>query len=151
MMGVIDFRDLTMMPMEKLTDAELAQVRSILIKRQNLPISTNVDLSDEGWRKVEAKAQEERDIRALISFVEGQRATALAFAIADRGCTGADDIMGFIAEGGLLRDPDAAIIAMREYSAFLREGPIRVGDVVERMLDFYQRLQTAFRKARLAA
>ena len=152
-MSAKDFRDLMMMPVAKLTDAELAQVRSILIKRQNPPISTNVDLSDEAWRKVEAKAQEENDIRALISFVEGQQATArgVRSLIADRGCTGADEIMAFIAEGGLLRDPDAALVAMREYNAFLREGPIRGGDVVERMLDFYQRLQTAFRKARLAA
>ncbi len=153
-MSAKDFRDLMMMPVAKLTDAELAQVRSILIKRQNPPISTNVDLSDEAWRKVEAKAQEEQDIQMLVSFVEGQQAAARGIrrVLEDRDSTGADDIIGFIAEGGLLRDPDAAIIAMREYGSFLREGgPIRVGDIVERYLSFYARLQVAFQRARLAA
>ncbi len=128
-------------------------VKEISDRFQITERTVNVDLSDEAWRKVAQAAQEEQDIQMLVSFVEGQQATARGIrrVLADRDSTGADDIIGFIAEGGLLRDPDAAIIAMREYNAFLREGPIRGGDVVERMLDFYQRLQTAFRKARLAA
>lgn len=99
--------------------------------------------------------REEREGRPALmeSFLSEQRFAArwVREQISERDSTPADAVLGFLADGKMDDEPRAAIVARREYDAFLlRYGAPRPEDVVEYLLSFYLELGRAWREASVA-
>ena len=74
------------------------------------------------------------------------------FLVADRGSVGADELIGFIADGGLSKDAMTAMVALREYSAFVVSTDHITGDtVLDSLIGFYASLDRALQSAGIAA
>jgi hypothetical protein len=79
------------------------------------------DVSNDAWRALLEKEDRENLPKMMERFLDDQRFTAEWFRkqLTDRDSTGADSVIGYIAEGKMEENPRAAMIARREYDAFL--------------------------------
>lgn len=107
----------------------------------------NADLSDGAW----VRARDESEAREIEGAVDRFLETAPMMArwvrgmVADRDKTDGDAVIGWLATGGLKRNPEAAVIAWGEYERFLVGlTPVRAGEVVDMLLRFYARLAAVF-------
>ena len=145
-----DYSGLVQIPVTELTGEELASCRVILKDRiKGLP-SGHGDLSDDAW--AEAVEREDAGLlsREMDSFIESQGMVArfVRFMAAGRDDTGVDDVIGFLAGGGLEKDCTAAVVMVREYANLVRDWvPFPAGQIYEKMIDFYQRLGVALKEA----
>jgi hypothetical protein len=152
-MGVInrnDYSGLVQVPVIELTGEELASLRVILRDRiKGLPGYFG-DLSDDAWADAVEREDKGALVREMDSFIESQGMVArfVRGMSAGRDNTGADDVIGFLAGGGLEKDCAAATVMLREYAALVRDWvPFPAGEIFDKMIAFYQRLGVALKAA----
>jgi hypothetical protein len=136
-------RDPEKIPITEVTDAELSALHAKYSRPDEKPFEA--DLSDAAWVKAETEAQEELDRKMLVSTIEGLSLSARLVRLlsGERDQVPADRTIGFVSDGGLERNPLAAMIAVREYEAFPK-GDATPENVLEKLLDFFCLLESRF-------
>jgi uncharacterized protein YbjQ (UPF0145 family) len=149
-----DVSDLMALPIPELTNDELASLRVVLNGRiKGLPRIT-ADLSDETWREAVLKEEAAAIPRDMERFLDEQAtmAKALRRLTAERDSSGADEVIGFIADGGLEKNARAAMVTKREYATLLRRYvDVSPDQVVDVLIGFYSTLALALQNAGVAA
>ena len=108
------------------------------------------DVSNDAWRDLFEKEDRENLPKMMVRFLNDQRFTAEWFRrqLAERDATGADSVIGYIAEGKMEEDPRAAMIARREYDAFLiANGAPDAAGVDDFLISFYSHLGKTWQEA----
>ena len=103
-------------------------------------------LADETAAEATKLAADEQKMAIQRSFIEWQAPMArlMCELLAERDGTDVDDVLAFIAQGGLDRTDYGQLIALREYTMFLMTmEPIKVGQIVETLIEFYKKMALA--------
>ena len=141
------YEGLIRIPITELTDNELHSLRIILNGRIKDIVTVPLpDLTDEALIESEKKEDKKYTRQELETFIDSQGCLARMVKdfCKDMDRVGPDEVIGFIASGGLERSSVAAIIATREYSDFLRwMGEVKEENVIKKMIEFYEVLGRA--------
>jgi hypothetical protein len=143
-----DITDIGMIPMARLADEALKLLREeVATESHEAEKYQLVNFNSTDWEKLIKEEERTHMISDAEEFLDGARIVAknMRRLLEDRDSVPGSDAIGFIADGGLEKNIDAAKIARTEYRQFLRTRKSK-DDVIDQMISFYEKLSYIFRK-----